>query len=148
MRLIPRFNAINSTTYARGPRDKRPKPAPSPIELGPGAFQPLVRHGKGGLQLLRKERYLQFLEQPAKVREAWLRPPRAPIAFGALTIALPPFGHALGVLRVARRIVRMLGEAPREALEISREVGEMRPRRCAEESRIHEGIAPRPHLGA
>ena len=63
-------------------------------------------------------------------------------------IARPPPGNRVRVSGVARRIFRELDEAAIERAQVARHMGELRPRRRAEEPGVDQAVAAARQLGA
>src|SRR5437773_1462555 len=110
-------------------------------QLRPRPFDPLERDRKRRSQLLRVERDLELLEEPAKRGE--LGRPRAVRSFGllAFAIARPPLRELRRVPSVAPRRLEMADVAAFERLQITRQMLQLAPWRGGKKTRIDERIA-------
>ena len=86
------LNTANCSTHRPlASRENVANPLCSARRVSAHAFsRRLYDTGKRRLQLLREQRDLQFLQQPAERVEPRLDPPGLPVALHALVVALPP----------------------------------------------------------
>src|SRR5271157_2326909 len=85
----------------------------------PSLFQTFVRHWNRRAQFLGEERNFKFFEQPAKGIEPRVVPAPGTQGVLALPVALPQRRNRLRLLGVACRILRVLGQAAVECLQIA-----------------------------
>src|SRR2546427_12487166 len=89
-------------------------------QFGPRLFDALERHRKRRAQLLREQRDLELLEQPAERAELRRDAPRRLLALRALAIARPQLCKLRRMARIALRPLEVPQMASLERLQIPR----------------------------
>src|SRR5437899_11500866 len=110
-------------------------------QLRPRPFDPLERHRKRRPQLLRVERDLELLEQPAKRREPGRPRTVRSFALFAVAIARPPLRELRRVPLVAAGRLEMADVAALERLQVTRQMLQLRPWRGGKKARVDERVA-------